>query len=62
MTLDLSLKVVFTPGNKRKVTGTRSVSYGEWSIFIMPRFTWKCFTVMAEWGGELSYIRSQLPF
>jgi len=44
------------------VTGARSVSFGEWPVSIMPQFTWKCFTVMAEWGGELSCKRNQLPF
>lgn len=62
VTWDLPLKVVFTVQNQRKVTGTRSFSFGECPFSIMPGFTWKCFTVMAEWGGEVSGKRNQLPF
>lgn len=28
----------------------------------MPWFMWKCFTVLAEWRGEFSCKRNQLPF
>lgn len=58
----LSLRAVFTSGNKKKLAGIRSSELDGWVICTMLWFTREDFTVMVEWARTLFFKRDQQLF